>query len=124
MKKKLIEMSELYDVYQGMLTEKQRDIFDHYYNNDLTLSEIADNEDITRQAVRDAVLRSEEILRDLERRLGLCEHFRNLYESVEAILLAASEIESLNRENYFDTRISKAAETIVRLAKGLTEESR
>lgn len=119
MEKKLIEMSELYDIYGELLTQKQRDIFDSYYNNDLTLSEIADNEAITRQAVRDAVLRSEEILRDFEQKLHLAEHFRKINKCCENIRAAAVEIATLNKQNYFDMRIYNATASIMSCADEL-----
>ena len=52
---KNFEISLLLDFYGDMLTEKQRDMVDYYYNDDLSLSEIAENEGITRQGVRDSI---------------------------------------------------------------------
>jgi len=49
----------------------QRDFFDLYYNNDLSLAEIAENYKITRQAVRDALVRAEKTLTEFEEKLGL-----------------------------------------------------
>ena len=49
----------LLDFYGDMLTEKQRDFLGYYYNDDLSLSEIAENEGITRQGVRDSIKRAE-----------------------------------------------------------------
>ena len=51
-----VEISILLDLYGETLTEKQRSYLDCYYNNDLSLSEIAENEGITRQGVRDEKL--------------------------------------------------------------------
>ena len=51
MAKDLVKMSLLYDLYGGMLTEKQRELFTLYYEEDLSLAEIAQNEGITRQGV-------------------------------------------------------------------------
>ena len=61
----------LLDFYGDMLTEKQRDFLGYYYNDDLSLSEIAENEGITRQGVRDSIKRAEAQLFDMEERLGL-----------------------------------------------------
>ena len=60
----------LLDFYGDMLTEKQRDFLGYYYNDDLSLSEIAENEGITRQGVRDSIKRAEAQLFDMEERLG------------------------------------------------------
>ena len=65
------EVAALLDVYGKVLTEKQRDLIDLYYNEDLSLGEIAENRGITRQGVRDAVKRSEYVLYDLEENLGV-----------------------------------------------------
>lgn len=65
-------VSELLDRYGNLLTEKQQRILDGYYNNDLSLSEIAENEGITRQGVGDFVKRSEAQLFEFEQKLGLC----------------------------------------------------
>ena len=54
-----------------MLTEKQRQIFDYYYNEDLSLAEIAEQTGITRQAVRDLISRTCAELREYEEKLGL-----------------------------------------------------
>ena len=56
---KNLEISYLLDFYGDVLTEKQRDVMEQYYNDDLSLSEIADNFGITRQGVRDAIKRGE-----------------------------------------------------------------
>ena len=55
----------LLDFYGDMLTEKQRDFLGYYYNDDLSLSEIAENEGITRQGVRDSIKRAEAQLFDI-----------------------------------------------------------
>ena len=63
---KNLEISLLLDFYGEMLTEKQRDMVDYYYNDDLSLSEIAENEGITRQGVRDAIKRAEAQMLEME----------------------------------------------------------
>ena len=54
-----VEISMLCEIYGKLLTEKQLNILDNYYNLDLSLSEIAENEGITRQAVRDIIKKGE-----------------------------------------------------------------
>ncbi len=65
-----MRISLLLDFYGNMLTEKQREVIEYYYNDDLSLSEIAENEGITRQGVRDAIKRAESQLTEMEERLG------------------------------------------------------
>ncbi len=64
------EISKLLERYGSTLSEKQQRILDGYYNCDLSLSEIAENEGMTRQGASDFVKRSEAQLRDLEQKLG------------------------------------------------------
>ncbi len=68
---KNLDMCRLLDLYGGLLTEKQFDIMDFYYNDDLSLGEIADHYDISRQGVHDAIKRGDEALTEYEQRLGL-----------------------------------------------------
>ena len=75
---KNLEISLLLDFYGEMLTDKQRDMVDYYYNDDLSLSEIAENEGITRQGVRDSIKRAEAQMLEMEDRLGLARRFRRI----------------------------------------------
>ena len=65
-----LNISLLFDCYGDSLSEKQREIFDCYYNEDFSLSEVAENFGITRQGVRDFVKRTEQQLLELEANLG------------------------------------------------------
>ena len=68
---KKVEISMLCQIYGKLLTEKQLNIIDNYYNLDLSLSEIAENEGITRQAVRDIIKKGENKLFEFEEKLGI-----------------------------------------------------
>ena len=67
---KNVKISILLDIYGKLLTQKQYKLLDDYYNNDLSLSEIAENENITRQAVRDNLKKGENNLFEYEEKLG------------------------------------------------------
>ena len=69
MEQKVI-ISILLDIYGSMLTDKQFKLLDDYYNNDLSLSEIGENDNITRQAVRDNLKKGENKLFEYEEKLG------------------------------------------------------
>ena len=73
-------VSALLDVYGNFLNPKQREIAEFYYNEDLSLGEIAENEGITRQGVNDAVKRATAKLYDLENQCGYCKKFLRLKE--------------------------------------------
>ena len=62
----------LIDIYGKVLSERQRDVVDLYYNEDLSLAEISENCGITRQGVRDAIKHAIETLNSLESSLGCC----------------------------------------------------
>lgn len=68
---KNLEMSSLLDLYGPLLTQKQFDIMDMYYNDDLSLGEIAEEFGISRQGVHDAVKRGDDTINDYEQKLGL-----------------------------------------------------
>ena len=63
-----IYLIDLYDYYSDLLTDKQKDILDLYYNNNLSLAEIAEEVSITRQAVRDSIVKGEKKLFRLRRK--------------------------------------------------------
>ena len=75
---KNLDIIILFDIYGEMLTQKQQDFICYYYNDDLSLAEIAENEGITRQGVRDAIKRAEAQLYSFEEHLGLHKKNENL----------------------------------------------
>ncbi|MBE6609224.1 MAG: DNA-binding protein [Ruminococcaceae bacterium] len=68
-----IDMVRLYDIYAPLLNERQREILSLYYNEDESLSEISENVGITRQGVRDCIVKSEALLCEFEAALRLRE---------------------------------------------------
>jgi len=68
---KKLRLVDLFDFYGKMLTDKQYEILDLYCNFDLSLAEISENLSITRQAVHDAIKRSDKALENYETQLGL-----------------------------------------------------
>lgn len=93
---KNLDMIMLLDFYGDMLTSKQRDFLDFYYNDDLSLAEIAENIGITRQGVRDAIKRAESQLAEMEERLGFVERFKTVNNGLAKISEKAALI---NEEN-------------------------
>jgi predicted DNA-binding protein YlxM (UPF0122 family) len=88
--------SLLFDFYGPFLTNKQQEIYDYYYQQDLSLGEIAQNQGVTRQAVYDLLKRAEETLEGAEEKLGLV----NKYENTCRILAEInSELARLRKEN-------------------------
>jgi predicted DNA-binding protein YlxM (UPF0122 family) len=91
---KNLYISALLDVYGAFLNEKSRTLTEYYYNDDLSLSEISENEGITRQGVRDQIKRAETQLLSLEEKCGYCEKFLKLKELASSY--QKGENESLN----------------------------
>ena len=75
----------LLDFYGEILTEQKRNILDMYYNEDFSLSEIAEEIGISRQGVRDAIIKAGNELRFYEEKLGLANRFAEMKRSVEKI---------------------------------------
>lgn len=114
-----LKMALLLDFYGDMLTEKQRSMVDHYYNDDLSLAEIAENEGITRQGVRDSIKRAEAQMRDMEERLGLSRRFSQICEDAQAIADLAASIRQLGAAPGIPREIAQQAQQIEVLADGL-----
>ena len=74
---KNLKMTYLLDFYGDVLTERRRDALDFYYNDDMSLSEIAEEMGISRQGVRDLIKKAEEELFFYEERLGLAKKFED-----------------------------------------------
>ena len=105
MKSQAYRMALLFDFYGDVLTERQKEFYDLYYNEDLSLSEIAENSGITRQGVRDVIVRAESILYDLEDKTGLIRRFQQMQENINLIVESAAELKTINYRQYEDPRI-------------------
>ena len=89
---KNIEMSMLCQTYGKLLTKKQFEVLNDYYNNDLSLSEIAENLYITRQAVRDNLKKGENKLLEFEKQLGIMKKTMQQEEKISVILSEIGKI--------------------------------
>ena len=79
-------MNYLFDFYQSLLTEKQRNYLELFYLQDYSLSEIADTFDVSRQAVYDNIRRTGDLVEDYDMKLGLYQNFekrQNIYEAIK-----------------------------------------
>lgn len=103
-----IIISILLEIYGKLLTEKQYQLLDDYYNNDLSLGEIAENEQITRQAVRDNLKKGERKLFDYEEKLQIMKKNKMQEEQIAMIL---SEINCLTTDST-DTEIANVLEDV------------
>lgn len=110
---KSIEISLLFDFYGELLSEKKREAASLYFNEDLSLSEIAQHMGITRQGVSDLIRRSESELYTFEDKLGLYSRF----EAINASALKIKELsESITKESAGDVK-TKALKILAEAVK-------
>ncbi len=88
-----LNVSLLLDFYGDVLPESQREAMDLFYNGDLSLSEIAEIAGITRQGVRDRIVKGEKTVEELEAKLGLAGRFGHVKKTVAYIVARLEEIE-------------------------------
>ena len=103
-----VKVSMLCQLYGKLLTKKQYEFIDDYYNNDLSLSEIAENNNITRQAVRDIIKKGEKKLFEYEEKLLFMKRTLNQEKKIEKVLSELAKIE----KNYSDQQIASVLENI------------
>ena len=106
---KNVKISMLLNIYGKLLTEKQYESLDNYYNSDLSLSEIAENMNITRQAVRDNIKKGENKLFEFEEKLEI---MKRAFERDKKINNVLSELTKLET-NSSDKQVQKVLNHIM-----------
>jgi len=94
-------MTMLFDFYGELLTDKQRECFDLYHNEDLSLAELAEQFGISRQGVRDTLVRAEGTLLELEQKTGLLARFTQRSNEI----MKASKLVDLLKQQTTDTNM-------------------
>lgn len=90
-----LSMAVLFDFYRGFLTSKQIEIMGQYYDQDLSLAEISENLEITRQGVRDSIKRAESLMLEMEEQVGAVrrhEAFTRLAKEIEGSMEVISDL--------------------------------
>ena len=105
MKNQAYRMALLFDFYGDMLTDRQKEFYDLYYNEDLSLAEIAENYGITRQGVRDVIVRAEAILTELEDKTGIIRRFHKMQQQFLEIETAVKAISQRNDQRWQDDEV-------------------
>lgn len=105
-----VKISILCDLYGKLLTKKQFEFLNDYYNNDLSLSEIAENNNITRQAVRDIIKKGEKKLFEYEEKLLFMKRMLNQEKTIQHILSELAKIE----KDSSDKKVEHILETVKR----------
>jgi uncharacterized protein len=122
MYEKDLSVSLLMDFYGEVLTEKQREVINLYYDEDLSLAEIAEEAKITRQGVRDSIKRGEATLRDMEEKLGLADRFSKQKAMLAKIGEYAIRIQNINQRFRYSREIGELAAEIQTDAEAMSEK--
>jgi predicted DNA-binding protein YlxM (UPF0122 family) len=104
-----LQMTMLFDFFGDLLTDKQREYYDLYYNEDLSLSEIAQNVGITRQGVYDIITRAENTLMEMEEKTGVIRRFNEMQAEIAKAVNLAEDLRILVRD---DTAALKASRLV------------
>ena len=118
MEEKIIYYGTLLELYGELLTDKQYSAIDKYYNMDLSLSEIAQEDKITRQAVRDNIKKAEEKLEFFENKLKLYKNFKkedNIVSKLERnIINLAAKMTTLSIDKYEKEKLDNTLKEIIK----------
>ena len=121
MKNQTFRMTMLFDFYGELLTERQKEFYQLYYDEDLSLSEIAENYGISRQGVRDVIVRAEAYMTEIEDKTGLVKRFMHFAPHVEAIQADVAEIKRMNYRLFEDKRLEELCADIDQHTAALRE---
>ena len=105
---KKIELGMLCEIYGNLLTEKQKEVINDYANQDLSLTEIAENNNITRQAVNDIVKNGETKLLEYEQKLGIMKKQLETEKQIQNILSELSKI----TDNSSDKKVERILNSV------------
>lgn len=114
-----LEISLLLDFYGDLLTQKQREVIELYYNEDLSLAEIAEHSHITRQGVRDSIKRAENQLAEYEDALRLKVRFDDIRGHVSKIERYLNEIVKENDKSINSAKVKQLADKIKNEISGI-----
>ena len=98
MKNQTYRMTMLFDFYGELLTDRQKEFYDLYYNEDLSLAEIAENYHLSRQGVRDAIVRAEAVLNEMEEKTGLIQRFQEQTRDLRTLRELADAADQANSD--------------------------
>ena len=122
MKNQAYRMAMLYDFYGDLLTDRQKEFYDLYYNEDLSLAETAENYGITRQGVRDVIVRAEAYLTEIEDKTGLIRRFHTMQSQLREIADCIRQVTDLNDKRLGSDELEVLASRIQSLTDKLIQE--
>ena len=110
---KNIEISMLWQIYGKLLTEKQYKIIDYYYNKDFSLSEISENEGITRQAVRDIIKKGEKKLFEYEEKLLIMKKMLKQEKQIQEIINELNKITDTSSDKKIEKILNNVRKELI-----------
>jgi predicted DNA-binding protein YlxM (UPF0122 family) len=122
LKNQAYRMTMLYDFYGELLTDRQKEFFDLYYNEDLSLAEIAENYGISRQGVRDVIVRAEGVMTEMEDKTGIIKRFHLMQGQLSSISQDLDKIMAINGDKYFDRELDSLARQVKETVEQMKQE--
>lgn len=125
---KTFEIAMLYDFYGELLTPRQKEVLQYYYEENYSLSETAEELGVSRQAVHDTIRKAEKALRNYEQKLGLVERFRRTEADMERAVNELDRIteqlegKSSAEDAAFDNKIIEKLKDVKSILSILEEE--
>lgn len=112
---KKVEIGMLYEIYGNLLTKRQQNVLNDFANCDLSLTEIAENNKITRQAVNDIVKKGEKRLLEYERKLGIMKKTINQEKQIPTILSELSKITDSSSDKKIEKILNSVRKELISL---------
>lgn len=122
MKNQAYRMALLFDFYGDVLTDRQKEFYDLYYNEDLSLAEIAENYGITRQGVRDVIVRAEGIMTELEDKTGIIRRFHRVQDQLKSVDTKMDQLLQLNEDRFQDAAVDQLCRDVKAALAKLEQE--
>ena len=114
---------ELFDFYGDVLTDRQKEFYDLYYNEDLSLAEIAENYGISRQGVRDVIVRAEAAMTEIEDKTHIIRRFKQTQKDLAAIEEIADRLlKAVNNRSYNEAMLDEIGHSIKEYTAKLKQE--
>lgn len=123
MKNQAYRMALLFDFYGDLLTDRQKEFYDLYYNEDLSLAEIAENYGISRQGVRDVIVRAEAAMTEIEDKTHIIRRFKQTQKDLASIEEIADRLlKAVNDRSYNEAMLDEIGRSIKEYTAKLKQE--
>ncbi len=111
-KSEIYEMGMLMDFYGTLLTDNTLEVMEMYYSNDMTLAEIAESLNMSRQGAHSFITKGKQQLLDYERKLGMFKRFRELRDQLEDVQTGIASIDRTALPGYEAEMLDRMYDTV------------